>query len=141
MAADTASPLCYATATELARRIRDRETSSTAITEAYLARIAAHNGSPNAIVHLFEAEARSRANEPRVPRLTIRLARDAPESTVSMRWAGGRQRSQDASRLRSASVGSGIVSMRFSRWRSIPETYHATHKPRNVLRRNKGPVS
>jgi amidase len=57
------SNLCYATATELARRIRDREVSSAEVTEAFLARIAAHNSKLNAIVHLFEARARSRAKE------------------------------------------------------------------------------
>jgi amidase len=61
--ASWASELCYATATELARRIRDRETSSAELTEAFLARIAAHNGKLNAIVQLFEADARSRAND------------------------------------------------------------------------------
>src|SRR6266545_1512918 len=55
--------LCYATATELARRIRDREISSAEVTEAFLARIAAHNSRINAIVQLFEAEARTRAKE------------------------------------------------------------------------------
>jgi amidase len=62
-AANSTSDLCYATATELARRIRDREISSAEVTEAFLARIAAHNGKLNAIVHLFEADARSRAKE------------------------------------------------------------------------------
>lgn len=61
--AGSTSDLCYATATELARRIRDREISSTEITEAFLARIADHNGKLNAIVQLFETEARSRAKE------------------------------------------------------------------------------
>jgi amidase len=62
-AASSTSDLCYATATEVARRIRDREISSAEVTEAFLARIAAHNGKLNAIVHLFEADARSRAKE------------------------------------------------------------------------------
>jgi len=57
------SDLCYATATELARRIRAREISSAEVTEAFLARIAAHNSKLNAIVHLFETEARSRAKD------------------------------------------------------------------------------
>src|SRR6266536_4672806 len=57
------SDLCYATATELARWIRDREISSAEVTGAFLARIAAHNSKLNAIVHLFETEARSRAKE------------------------------------------------------------------------------
>ena len=57
------SDLCYAPATELARRIRDREISAAEVTEAFLARIAAHNSKLNAIVHLFETEARSRAKE------------------------------------------------------------------------------
>src|SRR6266542_1111767 len=57
------SDLCYATATELARWIRDREISSAEVTGAFLARIAAHNSKLNAIVHLFETEARSRAQE------------------------------------------------------------------------------
>src|SRR5574341_323074 len=57
------SDLCYSTATELARRIRDREISSAEVTEAFLARIDAHNSKFNAIVHLFEADARSRAKE------------------------------------------------------------------------------
>ena len=61
--ATSSSDLCYATATELARRIRDREVSSTEVTEAFLARIAAHNDKLNAIVQLFEREARSRAKE------------------------------------------------------------------------------
>jgi amidase len=65
MASDvrSTSDLCYATATELARRIRDRETSSAEVTEAFLARIAAHNDKLSAIVQLFEADARSRAKE------------------------------------------------------------------------------
>jgi len=57
------SDLCFATATELARLIRDREISSAEVTEAFLARIAAHNGKLNAVVHLLEADARSRAKE------------------------------------------------------------------------------
>src|SRR5262245_30345310 len=57
------SALCYATATELARRIRDREISSAEVTEAFLSRISAHNSKLNAIVQLFEANARSRAKE------------------------------------------------------------------------------
>jgi amidase len=63
MAANSTSDLCYATATELARRIRDRELSSAEVTEAFLARITAHNTTVNAIVQLFEGEARSRAKE------------------------------------------------------------------------------
>ncbi len=61
----TATPpdLFYATATELARRIRDREISSAEVTEAFLARIAAHNSKINAIAQLFERDARSRAKE------------------------------------------------------------------------------
>jgi amidase len=62
-AATSASDLCYATATELARRIREREISSAEVIEAFLARITAHNGKVNAIVHLFEPDARSRAKE------------------------------------------------------------------------------
>ncbi len=61
--ATSTSDLCYATATELARRIRNRDISSAEVTEAFLARIAAHNSKLNAIVHLFETEARSRAKE------------------------------------------------------------------------------
>jgi amidase len=55
--------LCSAPATELARRIRDGEISSAEVTEAFLSRIAAHNGKINAIAYLLETEARSRANE------------------------------------------------------------------------------
>ena len=55
--------LCYATATELARRIREREISSTEVTEAFLAHIAAHNGKLNAIVYLLDTDARLRAKE------------------------------------------------------------------------------
>src|SRR6266536_4530379 len=55
--------LCYATATELARRIRDREVSSAEVTGAFLARIARHNSKINAIVQLFEANALARAKE------------------------------------------------------------------------------
>ena len=62
-AANSTSDLSYATATELARRIRDREISSAEVTDAFLARIAAHNGKLNAIVHVFEADARSRAKD------------------------------------------------------------------------------
>src|SRR6266508_2192203 len=50
----TSTPdLGYATAGELARRIRDREISSAEVTEAFLARIAANNHKINAIVHLL----------------------------------------------------------------------------------------
>jgi len=62
-AAHSSYDLCYATATELARRLRDREISSAEVTKAFLARIAAHNSTLNAIVHLFERDARSRAEE------------------------------------------------------------------------------
>ncbi len=61
--ATSTSDLCFVTASELARRIRDREVSSAEVTEAFLARIAAHNSKINAIVQLFEADARSRAKE------------------------------------------------------------------------------
>ncbi|RWL99815.1 amidase family protein [Mesorhizobium sp.] len=57
------SDICYATATELAQRIRDREVSSAEVTEMFLTRIASHNGKLNAIVQLFEQNARSRAKE------------------------------------------------------------------------------
>jgi Asp-tRNA(Asn)/Glu-tRNA(Gln) amidotransferase A subunit family amidase len=50
-ATTSTSDLCYATATDLARRIRDREISSAEVTEAFLTRIASHNGKLNAIVH------------------------------------------------------------------------------------------
>src|SRR6266540_3489153 len=61
----TATPpdLFYATTTELARRIRDREISSAEVIEAFLARISAHNSKINAIVQLFETDARGRAKE------------------------------------------------------------------------------
>jgi amidase len=60
----TSTPdLCYATASELARRIRDREISSAEVTEAFLARIAVHNNKINAIVHLLDSDARSRAKD------------------------------------------------------------------------------
>jgi amidase len=61
--ATSTSHLCYKTATELALRIRDHEISSAEVTEAFLARIAAHNSKINAIVQLFESDARSRAKE------------------------------------------------------------------------------
>jgi amidase len=59
----SSSDICYATATELARRIRDREISSAEVTEVFLARIAAHNSKFNAIVQLLETDARMRAKE------------------------------------------------------------------------------
>jgi amidase len=62
-AASSTSNLCYMTATELARRICDREISSTEVTEAFLARVAAHNSTINAIVQLFDRDARSRAKQ------------------------------------------------------------------------------
>ncbi|HYT81051.1 MAG TPA: hypothetical protein VEQ37_17700, partial [Actinomycetota bacterium] len=51
--ATSTADLGYATAGELARRIRDREISSAEVTEAFLARIAANNDKINAIVHLL----------------------------------------------------------------------------------------
>lgn len=57
------SYLCYLTATELARQIRDRQISSAEATEAFLARIAAHNGKINAIAQLFARDARARAKD------------------------------------------------------------------------------
>jgi amidase len=62
-AGTSTSDFCFASATELARRIRDREISSAEVTEAFLARIAAHNSKVNAIVHLLETDARARAKE------------------------------------------------------------------------------
>jgi hypothetical protein len=59
----SSSEVCFATAAELARRIRDREISSAEVTDAFLARIVAHNDKLNAIVQVFEADARSRARE------------------------------------------------------------------------------
>jgi amidase len=61
--ATSTSDLCFATATELARLIRIREVSSAEVTNAFLARIAAHNGKLNAVVYLPETDARSRAQE------------------------------------------------------------------------------
>jgi Asp-tRNA(Asn)/Glu-tRNA(Gln) amidotransferase A subunit family amidase len=55
MDASSTSDLCYATATEVARRIHDREISSTEVTEAFLTRIAAHNDKINAIAQLSQA--------------------------------------------------------------------------------------
>src|SRR5262245_2958239 len=55
--------VCHAPATELARRIRDRELSSAEVTEVFLACIAARNHDLNAIVHVFDADARSRARQ------------------------------------------------------------------------------
>jgi Asp-tRNA(Asn)/Glu-tRNA(Gln) amidotransferase A subunit family amidase len=49
-AATSTADFCYATATELTRRIRASEISSAEVTEAYLARIAAQNSKLNAIV-------------------------------------------------------------------------------------------
>ena len=57
------SNLCNMTATELARRICDREISSTEVTEAFLARITAHNGTLSAIAQLFDQDARARAKQ------------------------------------------------------------------------------
>jgi len=53
----------YATATELARRIRDNEISSTEVTEAFLARIVERNRKLKAIVRVFRTDARARAKE------------------------------------------------------------------------------
>ena len=65
MATDIASTSdsCFATATELAKRIRNREISSTEVVERFLARIAAHNSQINAIVQVFDSAARTRAKE------------------------------------------------------------------------------
>ena len=61
--ATSTSDLCFATATEIARRIRDREGCSLEVTDAFLEHIAAHNGTLNAIIQLLEEEARARATE------------------------------------------------------------------------------
>lgn len=60
---DLNSELCYGTATEIARRIRDRQVSSAEVTDAFLARIEAHNSRLNAVVHVFQRDARLRAKE------------------------------------------------------------------------------
>ena len=62
-AAPLGSDIGYATAAELARRIRDREISSAEVTRTFLERIASHNDRLNAIVHLVERDATSRAKE------------------------------------------------------------------------------
>jgi len=62
-AATSSSDLSDATATELAERVRAREISSTEVTEASLARMGLHDSKLNAIVHLFEDAARSRAKQ------------------------------------------------------------------------------
>jgi len=49
-------------ATELARRIRDRETTSTEVVEAHLRRIKELNGSLNAVVLLLESQALAEAS-------------------------------------------------------------------------------
>src|SRR5262245_21497538 len=49
--------LFYASATELARRIRDHQLSSEEVVQAYLQRIAAINPRLNAVVQLAEAQA------------------------------------------------------------------------------------
>ena len=54
--------IVYATATQLARMIRDKEVSAGEVIEAYLEQIAKHNGKINAIATLDE-KARKRASE------------------------------------------------------------------------------
>src|SRR5215211_4780960 len=55
--------LVFATATELARRIRERDVSAVEVLEAHLAQICRHNPRLNAIVTLDEDGARRRARE------------------------------------------------------------------------------
>jgi amidase len=61
MAGASTADLCFETATALAARIRAGELSSADVTDAFLMRIAAHNSKINAIVQLFDGDARSRA--------------------------------------------------------------------------------
>jgi amidase len=55
--------IIYASATEIARAIREREVSSAEVVEAHLARIEEVNPKLNAIVHLTADTARARASE------------------------------------------------------------------------------
>ena len=55
--------LAFASATDLAARIRKRRVSATELLDVYLARIARYNPSLNAIVTLHDAQARKRARE------------------------------------------------------------------------------
>ena len=55
--------IIYASATELARAIREREVSSEDVTSAYLARIREVNPQVNAVVQLIEETARAQARE------------------------------------------------------------------------------
>src|SRR2546423_3992267 len=55
--------IIYASATEIARAIREREVSSVEVLEAHLARIEEVNPKLNALVHLTTEAARARARE------------------------------------------------------------------------------
>jgi amidase len=58
-----ADELAYATATELAGRIRRRELSPVEVVDAFIERIQARNPSLNALVYLGFDDARKRARE------------------------------------------------------------------------------
>ena len=55
--------MLFQSATDLATIIRERRVSSTEVVGAHLEHVARHNGSLNAIVQLFDKEARARAAE------------------------------------------------------------------------------
>ncbi|MGL6339326.1 MAG: amidase family protein, partial [Waterburya sp.] len=55
--------IIFATASQLAQMIRDKEVSAVEVVDAYLEQIEKHNGKINAIVTLDAARARTRAKE------------------------------------------------------------------------------
>lgn len=67
--------ICFLTATELARRIREREVSAVEVMEAHLARIERINPRVNAIVTLL-------------PERAMERARAADEALASRLWVG-----------------------------------------------------
>jgi len=62
MQSDT-DTLCYASATELAERIRNGDLSPVAVVDALLDQIETHDGSINAFVHVLAADARAAARD------------------------------------------------------------------------------
>ena len=147
--------LHFQTATELAKRVRDKEIGCLEILEIYLERTAKHNPALNAVIVLEEDKARTRAREADaaiargeiwgplhgVP-MTIKESFDVEGTPTT--WGVVEQENNIAdsdslpvSRMKAAGVtlfGKTNVPYMLADWQSFNEIYGATNNPWDVTR-------
>ncbi|NYE26345.1 amidase [Pigmentiphaga litoralis] len=147
--------IVYASAVGLARKIHDRETSSRAVVDVFLARIAQHNPAINAVVVLQADIARRRAEAADAARangvswgplhgvpITVKDSFDVQglPSTFGLAALGGNIAARDAltvERLQAAGaivLGKTNVPPNLADWQTIHPVYGTTRNPWDVTR-------